>query len=74
MATMSHHPPSLPCEIRTAELVQFHKLITQHSFCMRIVLPLRNFQNFHLTTQNPVSGRVLVRFDIYVASVPHAPS
>jgi hypothetical protein len=26
-----------------SQTVQFHKLITQHSFCMRIVLPLRNF-------------------------------
>jgi hypothetical protein len=68
-------PPSdFTCEIRTAELVRFHKLITQHSFCMRIVLTLRNFQNFHVTTHDPVRGRVLVRFDIHVASVPHAPS
>ena len=74
MATMSHHPPSLTCEIRAAELLRFHKLITRHTFCMRIVLPLRNLQNSFLTTHDPVSGRVLVRFDIHVASVPHAPS
>ena len=68
-------PPSdFTCEIRTADPVRFHKLITQHSFCMRIVLTLRNFQNSHLTTHDPVCGRVLVRYYIHVASVPHAPS